>query len=233
MYDGRLQFLPAPTSSLPRQQQQHHHNRSPPKAHSASSVPRRGGSPSPSFRSPLDLAMNKVGGDPTDGGVALLADANYGGMYGRAATTDPLAGITAPPAIPPPSSKFWDTPPPNFPSLASAAAALSAAAAASSSGRAPQPLQSAQAVSSLSAASASPSQFEAATGARDALLHPLQQQQASKYSQLLAVLEEMGKDIRPSYAGSKSSAERLKRGIGHARHLVREALIEVERASRQ
>lgn len=54
----------------------------------------------------------------------------------------------------------------------------------------------------------------------------------SKYQQLLAVIEEMGKDIRPTYAGSKSSAERLKRGIVHARILVRECLIETERAAR-
>jgi hypothetical protein len=75
--------------------------------------------------------------------------------------------------------------------------------------------------------------------------------QASKYTQLLAVIEEIGKDIRPTYAGSKSSAERLKRGIArciaqkshlqgssfpgivHARILVREALMEAERSSRQ
>jgi len=55
----------------------------------------------------------------------------------------------------------------------------------------------------------------------------------SKYAQLLAVLEEMGKDIRPTYAGSKSSAERLKRSIVHARILVRECLMETERSARQ
>ena len=57
-------------------------------------------------------------------------------------------------------------------------------------------------------------------------------QQMSKYNQLLGVLEEMNKDVRPSYAGSKSSAERLKRGIAHARVLVREALLETERNCR-
>ena len=56
---------------------------------------------------------------------------------------------------------------------------------------------------------------------------------SSKYSQLLAVIEEIGKDIRPTYAGNKSSAERLKRGIVHARILVREALMEAERSARQ
>lgn len=55
----------------------------------------------------------------------------------------------------------------------------------------------------------------------------------SKYAQLLAVLEEMGRDIRPTYTGSRSSAERLKRGIVHARLLVRECLVETERSARQ
>jgi hypothetical protein len=59
---------------------------------------------------------------------------------------------------------------------------------------------------------------------------PLQPQ--SKYAQLLAVIEDMGKDIRPTYSGSKSSAERLKRGIVHARILVRECLMECERSAR-
>uniref|UniRef100_V5I4Z2 Putative cyclin-dependent kinase 2-associated protein n=2 Tax=Ixodes TaxID=6944 RepID=V5I4Z2_IXORI len=56
--------------------------------------------------------------------------------------------------------------------------------------------------------------------------------QQSKYTQLLAVIEELGRDIRPTYAGSKSSAERLKRGIVHARILVRECLMETERNAR-
>ena len=55
----------------------------------------------------------------------------------------------------------------------------------------------------------------------------------SKYAQLLSVIEEMGRDIRPTYSGSRSSAERLKRGIVQARILVRECLIETERSARQ
>ncbi|XP_070507566.1 cyclin-dependent kinase 2-associated protein 2-like [Chironomus tepperi] len=51
----------------------------------------------------------------------------------------------------------------------------------------------------------------------------------SKYSQLLMVIEEMSKDIRPTYSGSRSSAERLKRTIVTARILVRECLLETER----
>lgn len=34
----------------------------------------------------------------------------------------------------------------------------------------------------------------------------------SKYAELLAIIEELGKEIRPTYAGSKSAMERLKRG---------------------
>lgn len=60
-----------------------------------------------------------------------------------------------------------------------------------------------------------------------------QQPSQSKYAQLLAVIEEMGREVRPTYAGSRSSAERLKRGIVNARILVRECLIETERSARQ
>jgi Cyclin-dependent kinase 2-associated protein len=49
---------------------------------------------------------------------------------------------------------------------------------------------------------------------------------SSKYGQLLAVIEEMGR------AGGKTSAERLKRNIMHARILVRECLMECDRAAR-
>ncbi|XP_073540424.1 cyclin-dependent kinase 2-associated protein 2 isoform X2 [Phyllobates terribilis] len=52
------------------------------------------------------------------------------------------------------------------------------------------------------------------------------------YSDLLSVIEEMGREIRPTYAGSKSAMERLKRGIIHARALVRECLAETERNAR-
>uniref|UniRef100_A0A182M8H6 Cyclin-dependent kinase 2-associated protein n=1 Tax=Anopheles culicifacies TaxID=139723 RepID=A0A182M8H6_9DIPT len=55
----------------------------------------------------------------------------------------------------------------------------------------------------------------------------------SKYAQLLMVIEEMGRDLRPTYSGSRNSAERLKRLIVHARILVRECLVETERSARQ
>ncbi|XP_035247117.1 cyclin-dependent kinase 2-associated protein 1 isoform X2 [Anguilla rostrata] len=54
----------------------------------------------------------------------------------------------------------------------------------------------------------------------------------SKYAELLAIIEELGKEIRPTYAGSKTAMERLKRGIIHARGLVRECLAETERNAR-
>lgn len=50
----------------------------------------------------------------------------------------------------------------------------------------------------------------------------------SKYSQLLDVIEEIGKDVRPTYSGSKSSAERLRRSIGLARILIRQCIMETE-----
>ena len=46
------------------------------------------------------------------------------------------------------------------------------------------------------------------------------------------ILDELNKDVRPAYAGSKASVERLRRGISHARLLVHESLIETERGSR-
>ena len=54
----------------------------------------------------------------------------------------------------------------------------------------------------------------------------------SKYQHLLSVIEEMSQDIRPAYAGSKSSAARLTRAITYARILVRECLVETERSAR-
>lgn len=45
------------------------------------------------------------------------------------------------------------------------------------------------------------------------------------------IIEEINKDIRPTYSGNRNCAERLKRGINHARVLVRECLIEVDKQS--
>merc|ERR1711935_24156 len=53
-----------------------------------------------------------------------------------------------------------------------------------------------------------------------------------KYEDLVNVIEELGKDVRPTYAGSKSAAERLKRGLQHARQLVRESQSEAEKLVR-
>lgn len=61
---------------------------------------------------------------------------------------------------------------------------------------------------------------------------PRDVQGMSKYSQLLEVIEDIGNDIRPTYAGNKSSSERLKRGIAQAKLLVRECLIECSRNAR-
>ncbi|KAG1956527.1 cyclin-dependent kinase 2-associated protein [Pimephales promelas] len=63
-------------------------------------------------------------------------------------------------------------------------------------------------------------------------IQPVKVSQGSTYSELLSVIEEMSREIRPTYAGSKSAMERLKRGIIHARALVRECLAETERSAR-
>ncbi|XP_018602230.1 cyclin-dependent kinase 2-associated protein 2-like [Scleropages formosus] len=63
-------------------------------------------------------------------------------------------------------------------------------------------------------------------------VQPVKVSQGSTYSELLSVIEEMSREIRPTYAGSKSAMERLKRGIIHARALVRECLAETERNAR-
>uniref|UniRef100_A0A8C7G5S5 Cyclin dependent kinase 2 associated protein 2 n=1 Tax=Oncorhynchus kisutch TaxID=8019 RepID=A0A8C7G5S5_ONCKI len=45
-------------------------------------------------------------------------------------------------------------------------------------------------------------------------VQPVKVSQGSTYSELLSVIEEMSREIRPTYAGSKSAMERLKRGWG-------------------
>ncbi|KAL4824772.1 hypothetical protein H8958_006211 [Nasalis larvatus] len=54
----------------------------------------------------------------------------------------------------------------------------------------------------------------------------------SKYAELPAIIEELGKEIRPTYTGSESAVERLKPGVMHAGGLVRECLAETERNAR-
>lgn len=53
-----------------------------------------------------------------------------------------------------------------------------------------------------------------------------------KYSQLLEIIEELGREIRLTYAGSRSSVERLKSGIVQARTLVKDCLAETRVSSR-
>ena len=50
----------------------------------------------------------------------------------------------------------------------------------------------------------------------------------SKYSQLLKVIKELGRNIKLTYAGSKISTERLKLGIIKARMLIKECIMETE-----
>uniref|UniRef100_T1K5L2 Cyclin-dependent kinase 2-associated protein n=1 Tax=Tetranychus urticae TaxID=32264 RepID=T1K5L2_TETUR len=48
--------------------------------------------------------------------------------------------------------------------------------------------------------------------------------QVDYFEQLRLLLEEMGKDIRPVYAGNRNSAERLRRGVVQARLLIAECI---------
>ena len=61
--------------------------------------------------------------------------------------------------------------------------------------------------------------------------HSHSESSSSSYGQLVSVLQELGREVRPAYAGNRSSTERLKRGIAHARSLVREAITECEIAA--
>lgn len=38
---------------------------------------------------------------------------------------------------------------------------------------------------------------------------------SSRYNELLRVIEELGKDVKPTYAGSKNAGERLRKGAKH------------------
>jgi len=49
---------------------------------------------------------------------------------------------------------------------------------------------------------------------------PVKVSQGSTYSELLSVIEEMSREIRPTYAGSKSAMERLKRGTANSTRLL-------------
>ena len=41
---------------------------------------------------------------------------------------------------------------------------------------------------------------------------PHQPMPSSRYNELLRVIEELGKDVKPTYAGSKNAGERLRKG---------------------
>lgn len=62
---------------------------------------------------------------------------------------------------------------------------------------------------------------------------PTVQSGTSKYTQLLSMIDELGKDIRPTYNANRNCSDRLKRSIQHARGLVRECMAELEKNARQ
>jgi len=125
----------------------------------------------------------------------------------------------------------------NAANVAAAAVSVNHAAAAHSSRQATPPATPvAASLATTPKASASstrtPTPTQNGVTAQASSANSLDPQSQSKYQHLLSVIEEMSKDIRPTYAGSKSSAERLKRGIVYARILVRECLLEAEKSAR-
>lgn len=54
-----------------------------------------------------------------------------------------------------------------------------------------------------------------------------------RYEVLLSIIEELKKDVRPTYAGSKTSAERLKRNINMARIEIRNCMQELDKQQQQ
>lgn len=56
---------------------------------------------------------------------------------------------------------------------------------------------------------------------------------ASRYQQLTAMIDELGKDIRPTYNANRNCQERLKRSITQARLMVRECMTELEKSRQQ
>lgn len=87
----------------------------------------------------------------------------------------------------------------------------------------PRNLQNVQTVQTVQVAQASPSSmmnYQAVPG-------------QNNYGKLLSIIEELGRDIRLSYAGSRSAAERLKNGIQQARIAVRDCLHETQHNAQQ
>lgn len=110
----------------------------------------------------------------------------------------------------------------------------------SSTHKIPNAEEVARAVALLTANGANPSQLASALAAQTQQNASLPQYSvpgpvvagSSKYMQLLALVEELGKDIRPSYTGNRNCSERLKRSLMHARILIKECQQELERNMR-
>ncbi|XP_072760357.1 uncharacterized protein [Anoplolepis gracilipes] len=84
----------------------------------------------------------------------------------------------------------------------------------------PRNLQNVQTVQVAQASPSSMINFQAVPG-------------QNNYGKLLMIIEELGRDIRLSYAGSRSAAERLKNGIQQARVAVRDCLLETQHNAQQ
>lgn len=125
---------------------------------------------------------------------------------------DPPTTATAPPPpLPPPMSKMSEIqPPPPPPRIPEPVITVPN----------PRNLQNVQTVQMAQASPSSMINFSSVPG-------------QNNYGKLLAIIEELGRDIRLSYAGSRSAAERLKNGIQQARIIVRECLLETQHNAQQ
>ena len=53
-----------------------------------------------------------------------------------------------------------------------------------------------------------------------------------RYEELLSLVGDMGREVKPAYTGNKNSAERLKKSILAARGIVKELMVETEKFNR-
>ncbi|KAL5478166.1 hypothetical protein EMCRGX_G025058 [Ephydatia muelleri] len=64
-----------------------------------------------------------------------------------------------------------------------------------------------------------------------ASIRPKEQQLEAHYSELMKLISEIGKDIKPAYTNSKLAADRLRKNIVVARGVLRECVSDLDKLS--
>ena len=67
------------------------------------------------------------------------------------------------------------------------------------------------------------------SGTGELKVKPQQKTLESRYNDLLKVIGDIGRDVKPAYTNSKVSADRLKKNIMIARGVLRECLTELDK----